>query len=252
MHGRGRLTICARGVTLEQGAVGACAAGDYVALSVADTGGGMTPDVLERVFEPFFTTKPAGKGTGLGLSQVFAFVRQADGEVGIESAVGEGTTVTLYLPRYAEAIAIAPVEAVAPIDPTAPLALDILVVEDDPRVLAATIGALEELGHRPVVLQRSADRPGDARACRASRPDRFRRADAGPDRARKWSPALIPRHPDTAILFVTGYAGEAGGEAEFGGHHVLRKPFTLTALERAVIATMVARPGTAFDSIAAE
>ncbi len=253
MEGRGKLTITTAAVTLAEGAVGACKAGDYVALSVADTGCGMAPDVLERVFEPFFTTKPAGKGTGLGLSQVFAFVRQADGEVGLKSVVGEGTTVTLYLPRY---VADAhDVQQIAPQKPTEieHRSLDILVVEDDPRVLAATMGALEELGHRPVACN-------DPLAAPAAL-DGLGRVDlivsdvlmpgqTGPEMIA----GLLREHPDTAVLFVTGYAGEAGGEAEFGGHHVLRKPFTLAALERAVAAAAapVGRPVAGIDSIAAE
>ena len=255
MEGRGKLTITTVGVTLAEGAVGTCQAGDYVALSVADTGCGMSPDLLERVFEPFFTTKPAGKGTGLGLSQVFAFVRQADGEVGLKSVVGEGTTVTLYLPRY---VADAPAtdEKAASAAPASfeHRALDILVVEDDPRVLAATMGALEELGHRPVAC----DDPLAAPAAL----DRLGRVDlivsdvlmpgqTGPEMIAN----LLQRRPEIAVLFVTGYAGEAGGAAEFGGHHVLRKPFTLAALERAVAAAAtdaMGRPGDGIDSIAAE
>ncbi len=75
--------------------------GDYVAISVADTGKGMPPDVVQRAFEPFFTTKPTGHGTGLGLSQVYGFVRQSGGLVGIESTPGLGTTVRLCLPQQA-------------------------------------------------------------------------------------------------------------------------------------------------------
>ncbi|WP_353203167.1 ATP-binding protein [Sphingomonas sp.] len=254
MDGRGKLTITTAGVTLAEGAVGTCRAGDYVALSVADTGCGMAPDLLERVFEPFFTTKPAGKGTGLGLSQVFAFVRQADGEVGLESIVGVGTTVTLYLPRYgADARATDKTTPAAPA-PFEHRALDILVVEDDPRVLAATIGALEELGHRPVACNDPLAAPATL--------DRLDRVDlivsdvlmpgqTGPEMIA----GLLQERPDIAVLFVTGYAGEAGGAAEFGGHHVLRKPFTLAALERAVAAAAAdaaGPPDNRINSIAAE
>ncbi len=113
----------------------------------------MTPEVLDRVFEPFFTTKPVGKGTGLGLSQIFGFVRQSGGEIGIKTELGGGTKVTVYLPRHVGAAAARAVEAPAPATPAAEevvpaRAYDILVVEDDPRVLGATVGALQELGHR--------------------------------------------------------------------------------------------------------
>ncbi len=251
MNGRGKLTITAAGVTLAEGAIGTCHAGDYVALSVADTGCGMNADLLERVFEPFFTTKPAGKGTGLGLSQVFAFVRQADGQVGLESVVGQGTVVTMYLPRHNAAPVAAPLTPAMPAPPVEQSALDILVVEDDPRVLAATMGALSELGHRPVACDDPLAAPGmlaQAGHVDLLVSDVLMPGQTGPEMVA----ALLPRHPALAILFVTGYAGEAGGEAEFGGHHVLRKPFTLIALERAVAAAIAARPAAALDRIAAE
>ena len=100
MEGRGTLTITTANVTLAEGAVGTCQAGDYVALAVADTGCGMAPDLLERVFEPFFHHQTGGQGHRARPQPGLRFVRQADGEVGLKSVVGEGTTVTLYLPRY--------------------------------------------------------------------------------------------------------------------------------------------------------
>ena len=99
MEGAGTLRIVVDNVVLKRGEIGEAGPGDHVRIAVTDTGCGMTPKVQERVFEPFFTTKPVGKGTGLGLSQIFGFVRQSEGDVAIRSAPGEGTTVSLYLPR---------------------------------------------------------------------------------------------------------------------------------------------------------
>ena len=250
MDGRGKLTITTAGTTLAAEAVGTCPAGDYVTIAVTDTGCGMTPEVLDRVFEPFFTTKPVGKGTGLGLSQIFAFVRQADGEISIVSEPGKGTTVTLYLPRHTgNADRVAPDEDQATAAPYE--ALDILVVEDDPRVLAATMGALAELGHRPVACDDplaasvALDRIGGADLIVS---DVLMPQQTGPEMIA----GLASAYGHVAVLFVTGYAGEAGGEIEFGGHHVLRKPFTISALERAIANAMAVPRGTTPSSIAAE
>ncbi len=251
MNGRGVLTISTGTASLEDGAIGDCAAGEFVTIAVADDGCGMTPEVAERVFEPFFTTKEAGKGTGLGLSQIFALVDQLGGEIDIASAPGEGTTVTLYLPRD---VAAAPAKATP--DPVVvdiaatPATLEILVVEDDPRVLAATTGALEELGHRAIPC----DDPFAAPALLAQHhavdliiSDVLMPRQTGPEMIA----ALTPLFPHIAVLFVTGFAGEATA-SEFGGHEVLRKPFTLVGLERAVAAAMTAdRPGSPHQ-IAAE
>src|SRR5207237_2706990 len=99
MDGQGLMRIATENVKLAANQVGDIRAGDYVRISVTDTGCGMAPEVRERAFEPFFTTKPVGKGTGLGLSQIFGFAHQSGGEVGIDSEVGRGTTVAIYLPR---------------------------------------------------------------------------------------------------------------------------------------------------------
>ena len=258
MNGRGTLTIVTGAATLAPEQVGRCAAGDYVTIMVADDGCGMTPDVADRVFEPFFTTKDVGKGTGLGLSQIFALVQQLQGEVGIVSAPGEGTAVTLYLPRIIDIVSasalLLPTE-IAPAVPVPPAMLDILVVEDDPRVLTATIGALEEIGHRAIPC----DDPLAAPALLAANPtigliisDVLMPRQTGPEMIA----ALSPLYPHIAVLFVTGFAGEVN-VAQFGGHDVLRKPFTLNGLERAVATAMAAdrRASTATnhrDPIAAE
>ena len=251
MEGRGHLTIATGAATLPANTVGNNPAGDYVTIAVIDSGCGMSADVRERVFEPFFTTKPVGKGTGLGLSQIFSFVRQSDGEIAIDSAPGRGTTVTLYLPRRAAepAAEAAPVELVS--DAPAPLTgLEVLVVEDDPRVLKATTGALEELGHHPI---------GCSDPLRA---DEMIRAHGGIDlvvsdvlmpglTGPELIAALAPVHPHLAVLFVTGYAGEAAGEA-FAGHVILRKPFTIAGLERAIGEAMAIERPAAPGRIAAE
>ena len=250
MAGRGVITIATGTATMREHEIDHCAAGDYVSIAVIDDGCGMPPEVVERVYEPFFTTKEAGKGTGLGLSQIFGLVRQLEGEITIQTAVGQGTTVTLYFPRdLAEEKGS---EKVASQPTAAPLrdALDILVVEDDARVLTATMGALEELGHRGIAC----DDPGKAAALLADHDgidlilsDVLMPGQTGPEMIA----ALAPRYPHVAVLFVTGYAGEANA-SEFGDHRVLRKPFTLNGLERAIDEAMAADRPAPPAQIAAE
>jgi two-component system, cell cycle sensor histidine kinase and response regulator CckA len=107
MAGGGTLTIETRDVALKIAPpdVSEFVPGDYVALLVSDTGEGMSQEVRQRALDPFFTTKPQGKGTGLGLSMTFGYVRQSNGYLVIESAPGQGTTITIYMPRRAETTA---------------------------------------------------------------------------------------------------------------------------------------------------
>ncbi|WP_109807196.1 ATP-binding protein [Sphingosinithalassobacter portus] len=238
MDGRGDLTIATGAVTLERNRIGRLAAGDYATIAVTDTGTGMTPQVLERVFEPFFTTKPAGKGTGLGLSQIFGFTRQSGGDVEIRSAPGEGTTVTLYLPRHLGDALPASGKIESDLE-TPEHAFDILVVEDDPRVLAATVGALTELGHRPVGCddpQKAADLLKAMESLDLVLSDVLMPGQTGPEMVA----ALGDRIAGTPVLFVTGFAGEIDA-AQFGRHPVLRKPFTLAGLQHAVDEAVRAR-----------
>lgn len=250
MDGRGRLTIRASAKTLAANEVGHCLAGDHIAIAVSDTGCGMAPEVMERVFEPFFTTKPVGKGTGLGLSQIFAFVRQSGGEIAISSVEGEGTTVTLYLPRHVGAgDVVAKADTATPSAPPSIRGLGVLVVEDDPRVLNATIGALEELKHRAVPCPDPLDAPrilDDLGPFDLVITDVLMPRQTGPEMIA----GLLARRPELAVLFVTGYAGE-GSAADFGGRPVLRKPFTIAGLERAIADAVADRP-TPTDQLAAE
>ena len=239
MDGHGSLKI----QTLDDGE------GRALAVQVIDTGCGMSPEVLERVFDPFYTTKPAGQGTGLGMSQVFAFCRQSGGEVQISSTEGEGTNVAMLLPIAQPQLDRKPPSAVGHADELASPAdaLSILVVEDDERVLAATVDAVSELGHTAVAC----GNPLDAEALVEGRlaegqggfdlilSDVLMPELTGPEMVAQ----LKQRWPALSVLFVTGYSGDASEIASFGDHDVLRKPFTLTALDQAIRRCGDARPG---------
>jgi signal transduction histidine kinase/ActR/RegA family two-component response regulator len=238
MNGEGTLTIEALQMVLGDGEIGSLRAGEYVRISVTDRGEGMDAEVLERAFEPFFTTKPVGRGTGLGLSQVFGFVRQSSGEIAIQSVVGDGTTVAFYLPRHIERADRRPgLAAVPEIAGDDIPALSILVVEDDPRVRAATVAALVELGHRPLAFG-----SGEEALAHLDEDDHFQLIISdvvmpgikGPELVTR----VLRRFPEIAVLFVTGYAGEAGEAEGFADHELLRKPFTINALKGAIGAAM--------------
>jgi CheY-like chemotaxis protein len=202
----------------------------------------MTPEVKERAFEPFFTTKAVGKGTGLGLSQIFGFAHQSGGEVGIESTVGKGTTVSIYLPRteaQASNVRAHPaMQAKAEEDMTVPGAR-ILLVEDDPRVRTATVGALEDLGYEPVACA------GGAEALALFDSMEFDLVISDVIMPEMTGPELIKHlkqtHDDFAVLFVTGYVGE-GETGDLVGHELLRKPFTVGALANAVAVALTRSP----------
>ena len=237
MDAQGMMRIATTNVKLAANEVGDVRAGDYVRISVTDTGCGMTKEVLERAFEPFFTTKPVGKGTGLGLSQIFGFAHQSGGEVGIESKVGKGTTVSIYLPRTEAAapIRIRPAPQQADSEARVPGAR-ILLVEDDPRVRAATVGALEDLDYEPVACSSGAE------AIELFKTREFDLVISDVIMPEMTGPELI-RHlkstqtRDFAVLFVTGYVGE-GESDDLRSHELLRKPFTVGALASSVSAAL--------------
>jgi hypothetical protein len=146
----GKLIVETRNATIEMDHLGLdpeLRAGDYVLLSMSDTGTGMPPDIRDRAFEPFFTTKEKGRGTGLGLAMVYGFVKQLGGHATIYSEVGHGTTINLYLPRVGvsateEAVAQSPGKAGSEAREV------ILVVEDDERVRRLTVSRLKMIGYQ--------------------------------------------------------------------------------------------------------
>jgi signal transduction histidine kinase/ActR/RegA family two-component response regulator len=245
MDGQGQLRIDIDNVALGQNEVGSLDAGDYICIAVSDTGTGIPPEHIERVFEPFFTTKPVGKGTGLGLSQIFGFARQSGGDVLIRSEVGAGTQVSIYLPRSIEAAEAyarrtAQLEAQGS-EPAAVVAgARILLVEDDPRVSRSTVGALEELGYAPLACASGAealDLLARGTEIDLVITDVMMPEMTGPELVR----SVGRDYPEIAILFVTGYVGEAGEGEDLSGYDILRKPFTVAGLADAVARALGSR-----------
>ena len=237
MEAGGTLTIATAQVALRPGDVTDLDPGDYVRITVSDTGTGIARAVLDRVFEPFFTTKATGKGTGLGLSQVFGYAHQSGGTVTVDSVVGTGTTVSLYLPRHSDTVEsndeITLDSSATPAARTA----TILVVEDDRRVLSATVDALHELGHRPVACLG----PDEAAAQLRRHPDVdlllsdvLMPGQTGPELAAD----LRKVRPGLKVMFVTGFSGDIASADAFGSDTVLRKPFTIGTLGTAIEATL--------------
>ena len=203
-------------------------AGRYVVVSVSDTGVGMEPELLDKVFEPFFTTKPLGQGTGLGLSMVYGFARQNGGHVTIESEVGKGTTVSLYLPAADRASAESSEEAV-----TAPQGegQSVLVVEDDPSVRLLIRDVLEEVGYSAI---EASDGSAAVPILASDIAIDLMISDVGLPgmNGRQLADTARTHRPDLPILFVTGYAENAAIRSGFLGANMamITKPFSLDDL----------------------
>lgn len=239
MPGGGRLTVETANCAQDDASAGSVPAGDYVLIAVADNGSGMSPEVMAKAFEPFFTTKKVGQGTGLGLSQVYGFVKQSAGHVRIESGIGRGTTVKLYLPRLMAVVDPLP-------ETTSDDALEVvggqelvLVVEDEPGVRQFSIDALTELGY-PVL---AAD--GAAAALKL--------LDAHPAVALLFTDVVMPevngreladealrRRPELKVLFATGYSRNALVQDGMLDPSVqmIGKPFTVDELAMRVRAAL--------------
>jgi signal transduction histidine kinase/ActR/RegA family two-component response regulator len=219
--------------------------GEYVMVSVSDTGTGMRPEVLARVFEPFFTTKEVGKGSGLGLAQVFGFVKQSGGGIRIDTVLGEGTSIKVYLPRVVgEGMAM--IEKAKPVDcavthppgskPT------LLVVDDDAEVREVTVTRLAEVGHDvreaasglQALAALEADPCVDLVVLDFAMPG-MNGAEVAIEIRKRW--------PGMPVLFVTGFADTTAlkSAGASGSDAVVLKPFRDGELERKVATAIAAR-----------
>jgi signal transduction histidine kinase/CheY-like chemotaxis protein len=212
-------------------------AGEYVTLSVADTGEGMAPAVIERAFDPFFTTKGVGKGTGLGLSQVYGVARQAGGTAEIVSAPGGGTVVTLLLRRSTASVNPPEVQAQQRPILAPPHGRTVLLVDDEESVRELTAETLELLGYR-VLTADSGARALEMLATASPDLMLFDYAMPVMNGAELARLARL-RRPETPIVIASGYADTAQVEAALGDEAViLRKPFNMETLADTVAGLM--------------
>ncbi|WP_292513776.1 PAS domain S-box protein [Methylobacterium sp.] len=215
--------------------------GQYLALSVTDTGIGMPPEVVERVFEPFFTTKPIGEGTGLGLSMIYGFAQQSGGQVRIYSEVGQGTTVCIYLPRHYGEVAADDGKISVTDLPRSEQGEAVLIVDDEPTVRMLVTDILEDLGY---VAIEAGDSVAGLRVLQSDVRIDLLVTDVGLPggmNGRQMADAARVTRPNLKVLFITGYAENAilGNGHLAPGMAVLTKPFaieTMAARIRSMIA----------------
>jgi PAS domain S-box-containing protein len=219
----GRLALTARNVVLSGDVEGLT--GEHVAISITDTGVGIAPDIIGRVVEPFFTTKSFGQGVGLGLSQVYGFARQSGGALTIESELGTGSTLTLYMPVPASDLSAITQGAGAP---------RILVVEDDTVVAELAAQLLEDMGYAPEVVHSAQE--ALAALDRSARPALIFSDVVMPGGLNgiELAQKVRSRYPELPILLTSGYSAQlAKTPAEFP---LVPKPYQYEALQTAVAA----------------
>ena len=237
----GRLTIATANESLDERAAveRELPPGQYISLRVTDTGTGMAPEVIARAFDPFFTTKPTGHGTGLGLSMVYGFVRQSGGQVRIDSGLGLGTTMCLYLPRHLGTAGEDDTEA-RPERVENGDGETVLVIEDEPTIRVLIIELLREAGYQVLGAE---DGPSGLRLLQAPRRIDLLLTDVGLPggmNGRQVADAARIERPGLRVLFITGYAEKAAvgnGQLE-RGMAVMTKPFEMTALANKVRAML--------------
>jgi signal transduction histidine kinase len=226
MPSGGRLTIATSNLeSVPPGLAADLAPGEYVAISVGDTGTGMSPEVQARAFEPFFTTKEQGRGTGLGLSQLYGFAKQSGGTVRIESAEGQGTTVTTYLPRTQ--VVLAQPETSAP-KPQRRARMSVLLVDDDDGVREVCSAMLEDIGCdvMAVASGEEALRALGSRKFTIMLTDIAMPVMSGVELAQRTRDLV----PDLPVLFASGYADLQVFGEQLSEETVVRKPYRLAEL----------------------
>lgn len=220
--------------------------GDYVTIQFADVGGGIDPDIRDRIFEPFFTTKERGKGSGLGMSMVYGFAKQSDGGVSVDSELGKGTTISLYLPRTNEQLASGEASAAVLEVSNAPIDLHtILIVEDDPAVREFAVSAVASMGH-DVKTAACADEALQVIA--SNRQIGLVLSDillgeglTGLELAKE----VQANNPDLPFVFMTGYADPEKDILPTGRTEaiLLRKPFRRHELAEAISSSLGSMSG---------
>ncbi|WP_456638508.1 ATP-binding protein [Bradyrhizobium sp. USDA 10063] len=228
MPNGGVLDIEMRNIVVVEGAVAGCLPGSYVKLSVRDTGSGMSSEVRDRAFEPFFTTKEVGKGTGLGLSMVYGFVRQSGGHIAIESALGRGTTVALYLPKATDKPGVEIEDVQSQAFPAG--SERILVVEDNDDLLDLTSAMLSRSGYQVRCARNGAEA---LRMLRSEQFDLLLSDIVMPNGINGIEVAREARQLNRGIkvLLASGYAGDAlERHRAVGEFPIIDKPFRMSEL----------------------
>jgi PAS domain S-box-containing protein len=232
----GRLAIATANVRFDSVTADtpALSPGDYVSISVTDTGVGMSAEVAARAFDPFFTTKPIGQGTGLGLSMIYGFARQSNGHVTINSKLGRGTSVKLYLPRHLGDVA-APHASAVRAPELAFTGETVLVVEDEPVVRGVILEMLGEQGYRTL---EAVDGPSGLRILRTNERIDLLVTDVGLPgmNGRQVADQARETRPELKILFITGYAESVAISNGFlqPGMEMITKPFDLDHLAQRI------------------
>ena len=238
----GKITIELRNIELDKIGVAAhpgLQPGDYVEMSVSDTGSGMDAETMSRIFEPFFTTKGPGKGTGLGLATVYGIVQQNNGAIEVQSRIGHGTTFYIYLPRATD------LGKPAPIRPGATSSGDetILLVEDDDRVRALVSNMLRKNGYT-VLLASAGDQALEIAARHRGRIHLLLTDVVMPGlNGRILSERLTAARPDTRVLYMSGYSDDAilRHGVRKAAAHFIQKPFSIDALSHKIRETLNAQ-----------